>query len=165
MRRFGGSSGSLLVPVGLHLVSQHYSTALPSPKRYDKRYEDRFLSRREPERRRFTYCETKRCMLVSVKLGADFSRWCALSAMQPPISTTHPHLTNAEEPEPCQGSGPKWITHRATVEGALALGRGKLQPAHCQSTARKPPTHHAQGRTHALQSIACRCAPRRNPLL
>jgi hypothetical protein len=38
-------------------------------------------------------------------------------------------------------------------------------PAHCQSTARKPPTHHAQCRTHVPQSIACRCAPRRNSLL
>jgi hypothetical protein len=30
--------------------------------------------------------------------------------------------------------------------------------------ARKPPTHRAARRTHALQSIACRCAPRRSPL-
>jgi len=31
-------------------------------------------------------------MLTSVKLGADFSRGCARPAMQPLISTTHPHL-------------------------------------------------------------------------
>jgi hypothetical protein len=31
--------------------------------------------------------------------------------------------------------------------------------------ARKPPTHRAARRKHAPQSIACRCAPRRNPLL
>src|SRR5919112_269421 len=74
-----------------------------------------------------------------------------------------PH--NTEEPEPdCRGSGPKWITRRATVGVDLAWGRGKPQPAHYQSTARKPPTHHAACRTHAPPSIACRCAPRRNPL-
>jgi hypothetical protein len=52
-----------------------------------------------------------------------------------------PPPRNAKEPEPHrQGSGPMWITHRATVDGALAWGRGKPPPAHCQSTAPKPPT-------------------------
>jgi hypothetical protein len=72
---------------------------------------------------------------------------------------------NAMKPEPhCQGSGPKWITTYATVSGALSWGRGRPPPAQCQNTARKPPTHHAQCRTHAPQSIASRGAPRRNPL-
>jgi hypothetical protein len=35
-------------------------------------------------------------MLVSVKPGADFSRECANSAMQPPIPATHPHLQRNE---------------------------------------------------------------------
>jgi hypothetical protein len=65
-------------------------------------------------------------MLVFMKLAAHFSVGCALSAMQPPISPTHPHPTNAEEPEPpWQGSGPKGITNRPTVDGDLAWGRGK----------------------------------------
>src|SRR5919107_6100809 len=73
-----------------------------------------------------------------------------------------PH--NTEEPEPdCRGSGPKWITRRATVGVDLAWGRGKPQPAHYQSTARKPPTHHAACRTHAPQSIAGRCTPETLP--
>jgi hypothetical protein len=67
-----------------------------------------------------------------------------------------------KEPEPRQGgSGPKWIRRCAIVDGALAWGRGKPQPAHCQSTARMPPTHHAVCRTYTLQSIASKCAPRR----
>ena len=61
-------------------------------------------------------------MLVSVELDADFSRGCALSGMRPPISTTHPSQPRiAKDPEPhCQGSGPKWITSHATVDGDLA---------------------------------------------
>ena len=38
----------------------------------------------------FTYQEDKRCMLVSLKLVADFSRGCARPPMQPPIPATHP---------------------------------------------------------------------------
>src|SRR5215216_2032599 len=77
-----------------------------------------------------------------------------------------PPPRNTKEPEPWQwDSGPKWITSRATVDDALAWGRGKPPPAHCPSTAHMPPTHHAEYRTRALQSIACRCAPRRNLLL
>jgi hypothetical protein len=37
-QRCGGSSHRFLDSVVLPLVSQHHSTALPSPKRYDKRY-------------------------------------------------------------------------------------------------------------------------------
>src|SRR5215208_641303 len=33
----------ILAPVPLSLLSQHHSTALPSPKRYDNRYEDRIV--------------------------------------------------------------------------------------------------------------------------
>jgi hypothetical protein len=36
------------------------------------------------------YGEYKRCMLVSSKPGADFSRGCAHPATPPRISTTHP---------------------------------------------------------------------------
>ena len=40
MRQRAGSSHRLLDPVLLPLLSQPHSTALPSPKRYDKRYEE-----------------------------------------------------------------------------------------------------------------------------
>src|SRR5215216_7487368 len=39
MRRCGGSSHPILAPVPLPLLSQHHTTALPSPKRYGNRYE------------------------------------------------------------------------------------------------------------------------------
>src|SRR5215218_360576 len=42
------SSFRFFAPVPLPLPSQHHSTALPSLKRYDNRYEDRFLSRTAP---------------------------------------------------------------------------------------------------------------------
>jgi hypothetical protein len=38
----------------LPLLSQHHSTGLPSAKRNDNRYEDRFLSEESPTLRRFT---------------------------------------------------------------------------------------------------------------
>src|SRR5829696_4029036 len=82
----------------------------------------------------------KQYMLVTVKLGADFSRGCAHPAMQPPISATHPPPRNAKKPEPhWQGSGPKWIMRRATVDGALAWGRRIPAPERYPSTARKAP--------------------------
>jgi hypothetical protein len=105
-------------------------------------------------------------MLVSPELNADFSRRCAHLPPQPPSSATHPPLRNTREPEShCRDSGRKRITSRATVDGDLAWDRGKLPPAHCQSTARMPPKHRAAYRRHVPQSIACRCAPhRRNSL-
>src|SRR5215208_3725465 len=75
---------------------------------------------------------------------------------------THPAV---QKPEPYkQGPGLKWITSRATVSGDSAWGRGKPSPAQCQNTAREPPTHYVGCRRHVLRSIACRCAPRRNPI-
>jgi hypothetical protein len=72
---------------------------------------------------------------------------------------------DTKEPEsPCQDSGPKWITRRATVDGALAWGRGKPPLAQCPSTARKPPKRHAPCHTHVPRSIASRYALRRNTL-
>src|SRR5215218_2114746 len=104
-------------------------------------------------------------MLAFLTLVADFARWCAHPATRPPISATHPRPA-VQSPEPhCQGSGQKRFTSRPTVSGAVAWGRGKPSPAHCTSTAHKPPTHHAPCRRHAPPSIACRCAPRRNPHL
>src|SRR5215204_6887259 len=41
--RRGGSSHRFLDPALLPLLSQPHSTALPSPKRYDKRYEGKVL--------------------------------------------------------------------------------------------------------------------------
>jgi hypothetical protein len=51
-----------------------------------------------------------------------------------------------------------------TLRRTSAWGRGKPPPAQCQSTARMPPNHHAQCRTHVRQSIASKCAPRKNLL-
>src|SRR5215216_2781892 len=94
-----------------------------------------------------------------------FERVCTLSATTANLRDPPPPR-RTKEPEPhCQGSGSKRITRRATVNGALAWGRGRQPPAQCPSTAHKPPRHHAACRRHAPQSIACRCAPRRNPLL
>ncbi len=64
----------------------------------------------------------------------------------PSNATVHLHdpppLRNAKVPElQCQGSGPKRISRRATVDGALAWGRGKPPPEQCPSTAPKPTKH------------------------
>src|SRR5215210_1058397 len=66
MKRHGRISPRYLYPVPLPLLSPHHSTAPPSLRRYESRYEDRFLSQTEPTYRRFTYQDAKRCMLVSV---------------------------------------------------------------------------------------------------
>src|SRR5215208_7561396 len=96
--------------------------------------------------------------------GGFFERVCTPSRTTAIFHDPTPHR-DIKEPEPhYQGSDPKGITRRAAVGGALAWGRRKPLPAQCPSTARKPPTHHAQRRRHAPRSIACRCAPhRRNP--
>src|SRR5215217_4247167 len=104
MRRYAGSSHHLFDPVRLLRPSQPHSTALPSPKRYDKRYDVRFLSEEEPNHRRFTYKGGKQCMLASTKLVADFSRGCAHPAMQPPIPTTHPHPAARKNRSPANGT-------------------------------------------------------------
>src|SRR5215217_6910548 len=52
-----------------------------------------------------------------------------------------PHPQCKETGAPLPGLRLEVDTPRATVDGALAWGRGKPPPAHCQSTARKyPPT-------------------------
>jgi len=61
------------------------------------------------------------------------------------------------------GSGPKRITSRATVDGALAGGRRRPPLYQCQGIARMPPSHHAACRTHAPQSIANRATPETLP--
>jgi hypothetical protein len=76
-----------------------------------------------------------------LETGRGFFEWVCT-----PSSTTAnlhdpPPPRNAKEPEPHgQGSGPKRITRRPTVNGDLAWGRRRLPPAHCQNTARRPPT-------------------------
>src|SRR5215211_4410173 len=73
----------------------------------------------KPKFAEFTYQGDKRCTIAFLKMVADFSRGCAHQAMRPPISATHPHPTNAEEPEPhCWGSGSPSLNYRANVEGA-----------------------------------------------
>jgi hypothetical protein len=71
-----------------------------SPKRYGKRYEGRFLSRKGPDLRILTHRRDKRCMLVSSKSGADFSRGCAHPARRARISATHPHLSARKNRSP-----------------------------------------------------------------
>jgi hypothetical protein len=53
-------------------------------------YEDGFRCQREPNSRRFISYEDKRCMLVSAKWVADFSRGCAHPEARALISTTPP---------------------------------------------------------------------------
>src|SRR5918998_3037892 len=93
--------GSTPRPVPLPLLSQYHSTGRSSPKRYDKRYEDRFLSRVEPIPRRLTCQRDKRCMLASLKPGADFSRGCADETIGHSILKTHPRrIANRVPPAP-----------------------------------------------------------------
>src|SRR5215217_953136 len=105
--RHGGSAHLLLDPVLLPLLSQPHSIALPSPKRYDKRYEDRFLSRGVPNCQN-SLRRNKRCMLVSTKSGADFSRGCAPTKTPPPASIpptkTPPRKSNLSPPRSASAS-------------------------------------------------------------
>ena len=48
------------------------------------------FSQSEPTLPRFVHRRNKRCMLVSLKLGADFSRGCALPVIAQPFLATHP---------------------------------------------------------------------------
>jgi len=75
-RRRAYSSHRSLEAGSLLLLSQHHSIGRLSPKRYDKRYEDRFLCQRAPDFRRITQDAGKLCMLVSPRMGADLSRGC-----------------------------------------------------------------------------------------
>src|SRR5215212_158451 len=125
-RRRGCSSHRSSHPGSSILLSQHHSTALPSPKRYDERYEARFLSRVEPSSRRLTCQRDKRCMLVSMKLGADFSRGCAHPAMQPPISATHPPLLDSRISSPeASGWGLAWLLHSYIVRKSFGATSGR----------------------------------------
>jgi hypothetical protein len=103
------------------------------------------FSQREPNFASGTYVRNKQCMLLPTKLGAVFSRECAHPTMQPPIPTARPHPQR-------KGAG----TSNATVSGALAWGRGKPPPAHCPSTARKPPTPLKASQAGALL-VGARC--------
>src|SRR5215210_7117519 len=90
-KRLARSSHRFLELVLLPLLSLPHSTALPSLKRYDKRYEDHSLSRGEPNCPRFISKAAKRCILASVKLGADFSRGCADRGISHLLFATHPY--------------------------------------------------------------------------
>lgn len=64
---------------------------------------------------------------------------------------------------PANGAGAtKWITHRAIGTAFYPKVEVNHHPRHCLRSAPKLPTHHAQCRTLARQSIASRCAPGRN---
>jgi hypothetical protein len=54
-----------------------------------------FLSQGESNFRRLTYQEDKRCMLVLMKLAADFSRGCAGKRIGFSLFATHPTLAFA----------------------------------------------------------------------
>src|SRR5215207_3845180 len=63
----GSLSHRLLDPaVPLPLLSQHHTTALPSLRRYDMRYEDCTSNSRSTDIRRFIYSKSKRCIVVAV---------------------------------------------------------------------------------------------------
>src|SRR5215211_6533690 len=100
-----------------------------------------------------------------LEIGRGFFGWVCTRSNATANFCDQPPSRNAKEPEPhWQGSGSKWTTHRATVDGPLAWGRGKPPLARCPSTAHKSPTHHVGCCTHAPQSIAGRCAPHRKNL-
>jgi hypothetical protein len=55
-----------------------------------------------PNRRRFNYYHVKRCMLVILKSGADFSRGCALPMIANTIRLTHPPHNSRSDARECQ---------------------------------------------------------------
>jgi hypothetical protein len=88
-----------------------------------------------------------------LEIGGEFFEGVCAPSNAPANFRDPPPTLSAKEPEPCRwGSGPIWIMRRLTVGGALAWGRGKPSLAHCQSTARMPPTRHAARRTYALKA-------------
>src|SRR5215207_4869973 len=89
--RYGCSAHLLLVGVPLPLLSQPHSTALPSPKRYDKRYEDHYLSGRNAELLKIISYEAKPCMLAFLKSGVDFSKGYAGQRICHLLFATHPY--------------------------------------------------------------------------
>src|SRR3712207_9135076 len=91
MRQCEGSFHRFLAPVPLPLLSQHHSTALPSPKRYEIRYEVRYLAQRESIYRDITYQEDKRCMLVPTIPGPDFWAGRVGRRIGSLLFATHPH--------------------------------------------------------------------------
>jgi hypothetical protein len=52
------------------------------------------MRRGEPNSRRFTYYESKRCMRTSVNLDADFSRGCAGKRIGQLLFVTHPYRSS-----------------------------------------------------------------------
>ena len=102
-KRLAGSSHRFLDLVPLPLRSQPHSTALASLKRYNKRYEDRCLSE-ERNPLSFIYYKAKRCMLVSMKLAADFSAGCALSVIRLAFLLTHPLRLTLRELTPANAT-------------------------------------------------------------
>src|SRR5215208_5499487 len=89
MRLHVCSSRLSLAHVSLFLLSQHHSTALPSPERYGQRYEVGF----RPQGKDFSgsACHSgKPCMLIYVKPYANFARGCAPPMRAPTFLLTHP---------------------------------------------------------------------------
>src|SRR5215217_2541352 len=74
-------------------------------------------------------------MLVSLKLMADFSRWCAHPVMQPPIPTTHPHPAARKNRSPGSGAPARCGSCVALPLAALHL---RVEVNHNPPSARAP---------------------------
>jgi hypothetical protein len=68
--------------------------------------------------------------------------------MQPPIPTTRPTPRHKRTGAHCEGSGPKWITRRATVSGNLAWG----DVDHHAPTARAPLASYPRTTLHVVHT-------------
>jgi hypothetical protein len=102
----GGTGHRLLDHVRSPSASRHHSTWLASSKRYDKRYEARFLDQEKSIYRKSTYQEGARCMLVFTNPTADFSAGCALPIIARSFLVTHPitlPFANGTVPAPVSG--------------------------------------------------------------
>jgi hypothetical protein len=75
--------------------------------------------RHQHEVRRRPYGEAKRCMLVSPKPGADFSRGCTHPATRAPISATRPHRFANRVPSALFAARPTGLTTYRLHRGAL----------------------------------------------
>src|SRR5215208_940643 len=92
-------------------------------------------------------------MLAPAKPGADFSMGRAHLHTQTTDRHSYDPPPTKENRSPGNGTPARRGARTALPWMVLGLGgRGKLLPALCQSTAHKPPTHHARRRRRALKA-------------
>jgi hypothetical protein len=108
MQRRGDSFHRLFDSVALPLLSQPHSTALPSPKQYDKRYELRSLSGETLNSRRFT-CPIGQAIYACIReSGVGFFAGVCTLGDQVCISSDPPPTPPLDSPtalfQPCSKS-------------------------------------------------------------